>query len=274
MLRRLAGCPLAARLAAGLCPGPGSAASGPSRAPAARGGIGLLAASSSRAVANFGADISELESTKKKVTGRFGVEWFIGRKETDINAQMVDLPKPPYDPKPYKLAFRKYPGIASGLGAEYYYRDGQRHPLTYYHMRSPALGGDLVAVGATDERAREARIIDNYVKERTRGFAVQIILEGRGVKAYFEPKFPNLKVRLGVGAKVMDISEYCKRDPDCEVSLNKKGDVLVVHGPNKARVGTLAYRLLKRLQPKLMPYTGKGGHFPFHPERRKAVRKK
>mmetsp|Transcript_7435 Transcript_7435/g.20128 ORF Transcript_7435/g.20128 Transcript_7435/m.20128 type:complete len:269 (-) Transcript_7435:111-917(-) len=267
MLRRLAsvGEPLQLLLPTGGFRGP---------AHAVFGRPGLLSVGSSRASSQLSADVSELESTKKKVTGRFGVEWFIGRKETEVNAGMVELPRPPFNPKPYKLAFRKYPGIASGLGAEYYYRDGQRHPLTYYHMRSPALGGELVAVGATDERAREVRTIDNYVKERTRGFAVQIVLEGRGVKAYFEPKSPNLKVRLGVGAKVTDLTEYCTRDPDCEVTLNKKGDVVVVHGPNKARVGTLAYRLLKRLQPKLMPYTGKGGHFPFHPERRKAVRKK
>jgi len=248
----------------------GRALLGLSRGP----GLALFGGNSGRSASQFAADISELESTKKKVTGRFGGEWFIGRRATEVNAQMVDLPRPPYDPKPYKLAFRKYPGVASGLGAEYYYRDGQRHPLSYYHMRSPAAGGDLVAVGATSARATETRSIDNYVKERTRGFAVQIILEGRGVKAYFEPAFPHLKARLGVGAKVTDLEEYCKRDPDCAVSLNKKGDIVVVHGPNKARVGTLAYRLLQRLQPKLMPYTGKGGHFAFHPERKKAVRKK
>merc|ERR1719229_1479753 len=104
-------------------------------------------------------------------------------------------------------------------------------------MRSAS--GDTVAVGATDPRAREARTIDNYAKERTRGFAVQILLEGRGVKAYFEPAFPYLKARLGVGAKVSDLTEYCKRDPDVEVHVSKKGDLLVLHGPNKARVGTL-----------------------------------
>merc|ERR1711879_575029 len=113
-----------------------------------------------------------------------------------------------------------------------------------------------VAIGATSEHAREARTIDNYVK------------------AYYEPKAPYLKVRLGVGAKVKDLSEYCKRDPDCEVAVNKKGDIVVVHGPTKGRVGTLAYRLLKVMQPILMPYTGKGAHFAFHPTKRKAVQKK
>lgn len=275
MLQRLA-CPRATgRGLPGLnSSGSIGALAGLARAPVVQAGLAILAGGSPRTFSQFATGVKDLESTKKKVTGRFGGEWFIGRRPTEINAQMVDLPRPPYDPKPYKLGFRKYPGLASGLGAEYFYRDGQRHPLTYYHMRSPAAGGDLVAVGATDERAREARIIDNYVKERTRGFAAQIILEGRGVKAYFEPAFPNLKARLGVGAKVTDLTEYCKRDPDCTISLSKKGDVVVVYGPNKARVGTLAYRLLMRLQPKLMPYTGKGGHFAFHPERRKAVRKK
>lgn len=217
--------------------------------------------------------IAELPSTKKRATGRFGVEFFGGRRPFDLTYQWPDAPKEKYNPKPYALEFAKYPGIVSGLGAEYFYRPGRKHQLTYYHMRSPSSGG-TVLVGATDPRAREARTIDNYLKERTRGFAVQLILEGRGVKAYFEPTFPNLKVRLGVGAKVQDLSEYCTRDPDVEVTVNKTGNLVVVHGPNKARVGTLAYRLLRRMQPVLMPYTGKGAHFAHHPERRKAVRKK
>lgn len=217
--------------------------------------------------------IKDLPSTNKKVTGYFSMEWFKGRKPTEINARMVELPKPPFNPKPYTLGFSKYPGVVSALGAEYYFREGQRSPLSYYHLRGP-VAGDVVVVGATDPRAREAKTIDNYAKERTRGFAVQIILEGRGVKAYFEPAFPHLKVRLGVGAKVKELGEYCTRDPDVKVSVNQKGDIVALHGPNKARVGTLAYRLLKKMQPKLMPYTGKGAHFAFHPMKRKAVRKK
>lgn len=218
-------------------------------------------------------DITELPSVKKKVTGRFGVEWFHGRKPTEINAKEVELIRTPYQPRPYKLEYSRHPGVVSGLGAEYFYREGQRSPLSYFHMRSPA-SGDTVMVGATDPRARESRTLDNYAKEKTRGFAVQIVLEGRGVKASFEPKFPFLKVRLGVGAKVKDLTEYCKRDPDVTVSISKKGDLVVVHGPTKARVGTLAYRLLKVMQPRLLPYTGKGAHFAFHPAKRKAMRKK
>jgi hypothetical protein len=217
--------------------------------------------------------ITELKSTKRKATGHFGVEWFGGRRPVDTAYQWPDPPKEEYNPKPYTLGFAKYPGLVSGLGADYFYREGQRHSLTYYHMRSPS-SGDTVVVGATDPRVREARTIDNYLKERTRGFAVQLILEGRGVKAYFEPKFPHLKVRLGVGAKVQDLSEYCTRDPDVEVSVNKTGNLVVLHGPNKARVGTLAYRLLRRMQPILQPYTGKGAHVAHHAVRRKAVRKK
>lgn len=228
--------------------------------------------SSSRTFATL-KDIKDLPSIQKKVTGRFGVEWYLGRRPTETNSKMAALPKPVYDPKPYMLQFRKYPGVVSGLGAEYYYREGQRAPVTYYHMRSP-VSGDTVMVGATDPRAREARTIDNYAKERTRGFAVQILLEGRGVKAYMEPAHPYLKARLGVGDKVKDLSEYCKRDPDVNVTVSKKGDVVMLHGPNKARVGHLAYRLLRKMQPRNLTYTGKGAHFAFHAVRRKAVRKK
>lgn len=216
--------------------------------------------------------IADLPSQKKRVTGRFGIEFFGGRRPFDSTYQMPDPAKEAFQPRPYSMDFVKYPGVASGLGAEYFMRQGQRHPLTYYHMRTPT--GNTVAVGATDPRAREARTIDNYVKERTRGFAVQLLLEGRGVKAFFEPKFPHLMVRLGVGSKVQNLSEYCLRDPDVQVSINKAGSLVVVHGPNKARVGTLAYRLLRRMQPILQPYTGKGAHFAFHAVKRKAVRKK
>lgn len=35
----------------------------------------------------------------------------------------------PYNPRPYLMEFRKYPGVASGLGAEYFYRDEQKSLL-------------------------------------------------------------------------------------------------------------------------------------------------
>eukprot|EP00811_Abedinium_folium_P003455 NODE_13176_length_1180_cov_11.627730.p2 GENE.NODE_13176_length_1180_cov_11.627730~~NODE_13176_length_1180_cov_11.627730.p2 ORF type:complete len:273 (-),score=39.91 NODE_13176_length_1180_cov_11.627730:360-1097(-) len=224
-------------------------------------------------VRGFAIPRSPHPARKKKLPGPFGVEWFGGYRPSDIHAMYPELPKEPYNPRPYSVHFERYPGIASGLGAEYFYREGQNHPLTYYHMRSPR-SGNVISVGATDPRATLARTIDNYVKERTRGFALQLVLEGRGVKAWWEPKHPHLMVRLGVGTKTTDLSEYCLRDPDIRVHVSKVGTTIVLHGPNKARVGTLAYRLLKRLQPRLMPYTGKGAHFAFHPPKRRAVRKK
>mmetsp|Transcript_41210 Transcript_41210/g.92544 ORF Transcript_41210/g.92544 Transcript_41210/m.92544 type:complete len:258 (-) Transcript_41210:71-844(-) len=217
---------------------------------------------------------SENRKKIRKENGIFGSDFFGGGRPKVMNAKEVDLPKEPYDPTPYRLDFVKYPEIACGLGAQYYYRDGQKSPLSYFHIRKSLTGDESVAVGSTDPRARESRTIDNYVKEHNRGFAVQILLEGRGVKAYFDPKPPHLKVRLGVGAKLQSLEEYCVRDPDCTVSCNSRGNVVVVHGPNKARVGTLAYRLLRKMQPKLQPYTGKGAHFPFHPVKRKVVKKK
>merc|ERR1719341_504255 len=106
----------------------------------------------------------DLPSIKRRECQYFGNEWFKGRYPTEINAQMPELPKPAFDPKAYHFTFRKYPGIASGLGGEYYLREGQRSPLTYYHMNAPA-SGDTVIVGASDSRATEAKSIDNYVKE-------------------------------------------------------------------------------------------------------------
>lgn len=212
-------------------------------------------------------------STKRRLTGKFGNEWWGGHRPTDYHAGYSELPKPPYDPRPYRYHFERYNGIASGLGAEYYFRPDQKHQLSYFHMRSPKLG-DMVAVGATDPRAALTRTIDNYVKERTRGFAVQILLNGRGVKAWWETEHPELRVRLGVGTKTLDLKEYCERDPDIRIHVNDGGNIIVVHGPNKSRVGVLAYRLLRKMQPRLMPYTGKGAHFAFFPRKTKTVRKK
>lgn len=225
-----------------------------------------------RAMATF-RSVQDVPSIRKRVTGKFGVEFFDGgSRPTWTNTQLPETPRPNFDPRPYSLAFSRYPSVASGLGAKYYFREGQKHPLSYFHLRKAGGGGEAVVVGATSERAREARTIDNYVKERTRGFAVQLVLEGRGVKAYWQDK--NFIVRLGVGAKAEDLTEYCKRDPDVTVTLNKPGNVVVLHGPNKARVGTLASRMLRRMQPVLQQYTGKGAHFAGHPVKRRAVRKK
>ena len=44
------------------------------------------------------------------------------------------------------------------------HRLSNRGPLTYYHHRG-SKSGDTVLVGATDPRAREARTIDNFVKD-------------------------------------------------------------------------------------------------------------
>lgn len=221
-------------------------------------------------------DIKDIPTVKRKAGGYFGVEWFMGRREWTLNARFNGLPKEPYNGKPYKMEFVKYNGVASGLGSEYYFREGQKAPLTYYHHlgTEKSLYANTVFVGATSERAREARTIDNYVKERTRGFAVQIALEGRGVKAYYEPEFPHLKARLGVGAKVKDLSEFCMIDPDINIHVSKKGDFVVVHGPNKARVGTLAMKLKCAMNTQLQTYTGKGAHLAFHPEKKKKPRKK
>lgn len=200
----------------------------------------------------------------------YGVEYYGGVRATEHNTQAPDLPRPPFDPRPYSMGYRQYPGLASILGSEYYFRAGDHAPLNYFHMKTAS--DDTVWVGSTDRRVREARSISNSVREQTTGFAVQILLEGRGVKAYFEDRFPNLKCRLGVGAKVMDLTEYCKRDPDVKVFVNKLGTIVVVHGPTKSRAGMIATRLYFKMKANV--YTGKGAHIAFNTPRKKAVRKK
>ena len=55
-------------------------------------------------------------------------------------------------------------------------------------------------------------------------------------------------------------------------SNGKKGDILVVHGPTKSRVGEIAMRLFERM--RVNQYTMKGAHLAFHPVKKVIPKKK
>lgn len=101
---------------------------------------------------------------------------------------------------------------------------------------------------------------------------MQLIFEGRGVKLYFEPAFPKLFGRMGVGSKVKNLEKYCKLENDVHIEINKLGNLAVVSGPNKERVANVACRLFWKLKQGV--FTGKGAKIAFNKVKRKVVKKK
>eukprot|EP00392_Amoebophrya_sp_AT5.2_P018080 g18543.t1 len=171
------------------------------------------------------------------------------------------------------LEFTKFPGVVSKLGAEYFFREKQERSeqTTYYHMKTKS-GTDVVFVGSVDARKRETRTVENFLHEKTRGFAVQLILEGRGVKVYYEGGWPNLCGRKGVGDKARDLSYFAKLDSEVNIEVNKVGNLCVVSGPTKAQVGNVAIRLFWKLKQGV--YSGKGAKIAFNWVKRKTRNKK
>jgi len=222
---------------------------------------------------------------RTKVHAAGGAEFYGGRSDTKTNYRLIEFPQEKREEGIKKLGYTKYPSAIKYLGSRYFYRPIKSDLLSYYHVRTGAakkareynpdagvLCEDLVYLGSTQEYTRTTKTIENALYEQTRGFAVQLILEGRGVKVYWEPKAPYLKARLGVGSKVTDLEEYVRRDPAIKFTVNKKGDLMVLEGPCKERVGHIAMRIFTVL--KTHVYTGKGAHIAFNVPRRKAVQKK
>ena len=188
-----------------------------------------------------------------------------------INVREIQLPNDASIGKtPPTLSLRKWPGIITNrLGAEYFFRSDA--DMSFYQHKSKS--HDEVLLSSTDSSKLETPTIENALYESTRGFAVQILFEGRGVRAHLEPEWPHLKVRLGVGGMMKDFTWLCERDPDVKGYLQEKnGTVLVIHGPTKSRVARIAMGIT--LANKANPYSGKGAHLAFNPVKRRTPKKK
>ncbi|CAD7969742.1 unnamed protein product [Amoebophrya sp. A25] len=171
------------------------------------------------------------------------------------------------------VEFTKYPGVVANLGAQYYFREGQKcEEIRYYRHAPTSKVQDTVFVGSVDERKRQGRTVENYLQEKTRGFAVQIIMCGRGVKLYWNPKYPQLAGRKGVSDKQRNLTRFCKLDREVKIHLSKIGNLATVSGPTKAQVGNVAMRLFWKL--KCGVYTGKGAKIAFNWIKRKVKNKK
>ncbi|CAD7972629.1 unnamed protein product [Amoebophrya sp. A120] len=169
------------------------------------------------------------------------------------------------------VEFTKFPGVVSKLGAEYYFREDQKsEQMRFFHMRTTSQ--DVAFVGSVDSRKRETRTVENCLHENTRGYAAQVIMEGRGVKLYWNPAYPKLAGRKGVGDKARDLTKFCKLDRQCKIHLNKVGNLATVTGPTRCQVGNVAMRLFWKLKQGV--YTGKGAKLAFNWVKRKARNKK
>lgn len=160
------------------------------------------------------------------------------------------------------IHFMKYPFVVGSLGGKYHLREiSQNRFFQFSEMKGRQ---DYVAVGSTDSRHIRSRTIERHLIEHTRGYATQLILEGRGVRASFEPAWPMLTIRMGNGVKVMDVSRLVKRFAgEVKVDVPSKGDAITIHGFNREGVALIAMKMFRYV--KKNQYTGKGGYLLHHP---------
>ncbi|PFH36067.1 HECT-domain (ubiquitin-transferase) domain-containing protein [Besnoitia besnoiti] len=229
------------------------------------------------------------------VGGSYGYDAFFRGAAEVLNGSNINLPHLPKqeeEPEFSRLHAVRLPHQVKRLGANYFFRRRRAAPLTYYHHMVEPSGGAKVPAAAEGDACIQSGVgqslcfvasakrsylqskeLENAIFESTRGFACQLILEGRGVKAYFEPDYPNLMVRLGVGVKPLALrrlaEQYATR---AKIFVDKRGLLLTVHGYDKCAVGTLTMALFNHLQAN--PYTMKGAHVAMHPIKKKVTRKK
>jgi len=180
-----------------------------------------------------------------------------------VNQREPEIIKPSHSPSTFKLHSRKWPGlVADCVESSYWYRPNQEAPVSMYRMRSK--DHDTLLVSSVDKLKTETRTIENALLDNTRGHSIQILFDGRGVKAYFDPEWPNLKVKLSVGSNPIDFSKVCSEDKDIKGYLEvKNGSRIVLWGPSKSRLAKVAMAVFTGTRAN--PLTAKGSHLAFHP---------
>ncbi|AFZ79473.1 hypothetical protein BEWA_023220 [Theileria equi strain WA] len=212
------------------------------------------------------------------VSGSYGANIY-GTQSRIINARLLRLPE---EKKPESISLNprihvaKWPGNIRSLRAKYFFRDGQKTNTGYYQMlirNKDEVKKDLCFVSNINKNATCTRTIESCLHEQTRGFVGQVLLHGRGVKAYFEPQWPNLMFRLGVGSKSIDATRICTMYAQhVKIDVDRTGLIVSVHGYNKMMVGNVVYRIFKLV--KANPYTMKGGHIANHPIKQKVIKRR
>ncbi|CDJ35679.1 uncharacterized protein EMH_0029030 [Eimeria mitis] len=147
--------------------------------------------------------------------------------------------------------------------------------FVYHHHVPCSPQQSLVFLSSTTQEtgAPAAAAAVSLLQQRERGVAAQLILDGRGVKAYFDPEWPDLMVRLGVGVKPLALRRLAEQyATKARIFVDKRGLLLTIHGWDKRAVGTLTMELYRHL--KANPYTGKGARIAFYPLNKKTSTKR
>ncbi|CDJ70500.1 hypothetical protein, conserved [Eimeria necatrix] len=212
------------------------------------------------------------------VSGSYGYGAFY-RGEADLEAQSnVRLQRLDTEEIPKKGSMTlKMPETVAVLAAEGALRRPLGRPgVSMYHHHVPNRPEKcLVFFSATAREVGEpaAAAIVSMLQQRERGVATQLVLDGRGVKAYFDPEWPDLMIRLGVGVKPLALRRLMEQyATKARIFVDKRGLLLTVHGWDKRAVGTLTMELYRHI--KANPYTGKGARIAFHPIKKKVSTKK
>lgn len=216
------------------------------------------------------------------LTSTFGSELFHGPKIVNPGVRMVELPKENRKIK-HRVVYMKYPKELSQIKARYFMRTGA-HFKRFYHMTMK--DHEVCIVGSTEAKNLKTKRMSNvsvfhyiwniqkcFVQElqcRTRGFAMQLIIEGKGKRAYFDPEYPHLMCRFS--AKLLDFTNPVLRVADSvRVYINKLGTVITLFGYHKEKIRKLASLIQEKGQ--CNAYTMRGVHFsgfPLKPKSRSA----
>ncbi|UKK01985.2 hypothetical protein MACK_001338 [Theileria orientalis] len=212
------------------------------------------------------------------VSGSYGANIY-GVRDSVSNARLIRLPNKRQNESINlypRLNVSKWPAHIRSLRAKYFFRDTQQTNTGYYQMLIRGNDGvkkDMCFVSNIDRNLTQTKTIESCASEHTRGFVGQVLLHGRGVKAYFEPEFPNLMFRLGVGSKCIDATRICTMySKYVRVHVDRTGLIVSVHGYNKMMVGNVVYRIFKIVEAN--PYTMKGGHIANYPITQKVKKKR
>lgn len=135
------------------------------------------------------------------VSGSYGYSIFYRYGNDDSNVgkqnlkQFEECKNEPHLLKKKNFYFTKWPGAVSKLGASYFFN--KKYNMGFYHVcienkhqkesnENIIQNLDLILLSSTNKYATENKQIENKLKDLTCGYAVQIVLMGKGVKCYYE----------------------------------------------------------------------------------------
>lgn len=102
-----------------------------------------------------------LLSVPRRPSKWFGVNLFGGTHDVDHGTQLSNLRPAAHLMSSYNLSFAKHHSLAAGLGSEFYFSDKQKHPLSFFHLKTERR--NVCFVGSTCHLARDNDEVDKHV---------------------------------------------------------------------------------------------------------------